>query len=318
MADVAAPSAAPAAPAAAPSSPPPSASATPPAAKPDATKPVAAGTKPPEAPKPVGTEKFLVKVNGKLRELSRDDALRELQKGIASRETFEKAAAKEKRVAAIFKALQDPNLAPEQEDEYLRQLGRDPDKIAERRLARRAQEAQLTPEQKRIAELEAKIAADQRTSQQRDEQVKAERLEQADREHWSKLETEYTAEIDRARAAGDLGGMTAAEALYHMCDAAELNLGFNLELSPQELVAEAKAKVAEVREEMRSKALNLDGEQLLGFLGPEAVNKVLKAAVAKYKGGQPIQQLERPAQISSRQAEPVKWKRPTDVRPPWL
>lgn len=279
--------------------------------------PAAAAPAPAPAPAETKPDTITVKINGKLRNLTRDDAIRELQKGIASRETFEKAAAKEKRVAQIFKALQDPNLAPEQEDEYLRQLGRDPDKIAERRLALRAQQAQMTPEQKRIAELEARIQTDERSRAERDEQSKKELQDVRDREVWSKLEQEYTGEIDRAIKAGELGGMKPAEALFHMASAAEMNLEFGLQLSTAELLQEAKARVSEEREQVRSQALSLQGDALLEFLGVEAVNKVLSAAREKYKRGKPIQDLAKPAAIAPA-AEPQKRDHVAPLRAPWL
>lgn len=269
-------------------------------------------------PKPTAAEKFLIKVNGKLRELSREDAIRELQKGQAARENFEKAAALTKKNQAILKALADPD--PDRQEEALRQLGVDPDKLAERRFARRAQEAQLTPEQKRIAELEAEMKRREDAAKSEVEQRESELKAIRDREVWAKMEQEYLATVDGALKSGDLGGLKPAEALYLMAEAGEMNLEYGLSLTPQELLAEAKAKVSEQREELRGKVMALEGDALLNFLGPDATNRVLRAARDKYKRGEPFQQpLEKPAPIAD-QAEPPKrvWKRPSELKTPFL
>lgn len=265
------------------------------------------------APVPA-SEKFLIKVNGKLKEVTKDELIRKAQMGDASRETWEKSSARTKKIQTLLNAVNDPD--PQRQDEALKALGVDPDKIAERRLALRAQQSQMTPEQRRIAELEAQIENDQKTSAQREAERQAELAAAKDREEWAKLESSYMAEIDRATKAGELGGMKPAEALYHMADAAEMNIEFQLGLTPTELLAEAKAKVAEQREQLKTQVMALEGPALLEFLGTDAVNRVIRAARTKYQGGQPIQQLEKPAPI----APPAPEKR-TFVAPPkapWL
>lgn len=273
------------------------------------------GSKPDASAKP---EMITVKVNGKLKNLTRDDAIRELQKGFASRENFEKAAKLTKNTQALLKALQDPNLTPDQEDDYLRQLGRDPDKIAERRLALRAQQAQMTPEQKRIAELEAQLSAREKQTAEDTKRLEAERQEAIDKQEWSRLESDYMSVIDKAHKAGELGGMKPAEALYHMADAAEMNLEFGIQLTPEELLAEAKAKVTEAREGIKAQAMALEGPALLEFFGTDVVNKVLRAARDKFKAGAPVQPLAKPAPIAPSEEPKKVWKRPGDFKTPFL
>jgi len=264
-------------------------------------------------------EKLTFKRNGKLVTMSRDEAMRELQKGIAARENFEKAAKLTQKNQTLLRAVQDPNI--EKRVAALKELGVDPDEIAEYRLQARAKQAQMTPEQQRIAELEAQLSAGEQAKAEAAERTEREAVERQDREIWAKTEQEYIAEIDKAIQTGQLTGIPAAEALYLMADAAEMNLEYGLDLPAAELIAEAKAKVESVRSELQQKVLGgLEGDGLLEFLGPDVVKKVAAAALRKYKAGTPIQTLQQPAPIAQndQQPEKPKWIRPSETKTPFF
>lgn len=304
-----------AAPAAAPSTTPAANAA--PAAKTPSAAPAGTPQAPPE-PKPAA-EKLLIKVNGKLRELSRDEAVRELQKGFASRENFEKGASLTRKNQALLKALQVED--PDEQESALRALGVDPDKLAERRLQRRAQEAQMTPEQKRIAELENEIQRTQKAAKDAEAKRQSDTEAAQEKQYWAQIEADYTSEIDRAQKAGELKGFKPAEVLFHMANEAELNEEYGIQLSPAELVQEAKAKILASKVDFNERAKGLEGEDLLNEFDPEVLNKVLKAAVTRFKGGgQAVQPLEKPAQIGDPEKKPEqpKWIRPSDLRPVFL
>lgn len=264
-------------------------------------------------------EKITVKINGKLRTMSRDEAVRELQKGFASRENFEKASKMTQNTQQLLRALKDPNI--ERRIAALKQLEVDPDEIAEHRLQSRAKQAQMTPEQARIAELEADIQRRDAEAKDFTERQEQEFSERQDREIWAKTEGEYIAEIDKAVQAGQFSGVSPAEALYLMADAGIMNLEYGLDLPAAELVAEAKSKIDEARSGLQSKILAATSEdEILELLGPEAVRKVAAAAVKKFKGGQPIQTLQKPATIADPEAkpEPKKWLRPGAIKTSFL
>jgi chemotaxis protein histidine kinase CheA len=264
-------------------------------------------------------DKITLKINGKLRTMTRDEATRELQKGVAAREKFEKAASLTQKNQTLLRAAQDPDIS--KRVAALKELGFDPDEIAEYRLQARARQAQMTPEQQRIAELEAKLADGERSQQEAAERAEREAVERQDKEIWSKTEAEYIAEIDKAVASGQLAGIPPAEALYLMADAAEMNLSYGLDLPAAELIAEAKTKVESARADLQQKVLgSLDGDGLLEFLGPDVVKKVAAAAVRKFKAGSPIQPLQQPAPIADleQKQEKPKWIRPSETRTPFF
>jgi hypothetical protein len=126
--------------------------------KPQAKDPKAAGQKETQAEKAARklAESDLdavvtVKINGQVKEMS----VRELQKvkqlEEASYEKMKQAAETEKRAKNLFK-LFETDL-----DAFARETGLDVDKIAEERLARKYELMQMTPEQRRVMELEKQL-----------------------------------------------------------------------------------------------------------------------------------------------------------------
>lgn len=239
------------------------------------------------APKPA--EKFTVKVDGTLKQLTLDELIRHAQKGIGSEKRFGQAAELTKKNQALLKALTESD--DDQFEQVLKQLGRDPDAWAEKRLAKLAQMQNMTPEQRELAELKAQLAERDRESQTKDEQLRAEKQAQLEQQIWSKMETDALATLEKV----DLGGMPKAEALYLLADIAEANLNYGLDLTPDELAAEVTAKIAKDREFRSMKLLSgLEGDALLKELTEPVVNAVLKAAVARFKGGQSLSVTPKP------------------------
>jgi hypothetical protein len=180
----------------------------------------------------------------------------------------------------------------------------------------------MTPEQQRIAELEAQLQRGEQERQTEQQKLQAEREEQADRQAWAQIEQECMTEIDRAMKAGELSGFkSASEALYLMAEAGELNSQFGVGVGAPELLAEAKQKLTEARTDLQAKIVGqLEGDSLLDWLGTEAVNKVIRAAAAKFKAGTPIQTLPKPAPIAEPKDKPKKseWIRPDDMKRPFF
>lgn len=300
------------------------AAAAPAPAAPSATPSAAPSAAPPDKapvaePKAPSDDKITLKVNGKLRTMTRDEATRELQKGIAAREKFEKAASLTQKNQTLLRAAQAQSV--DEKIAALQQLGFNPDEIAEARLQARARQAQMTPEQQKIAELEAKLADGERSQREAAERAERESIERQDKEIWAKTEAEYIAEIEKATQAGQLVGIPPAEALYLMAEAAEMNLEYGLDLPAADLIAEAKAKVEGARAELQQKVLgSLDGDSLLDYLGPEVVKKVATAAVRKFKAGSPIQPLQQPAPIAEpeQKQDKPKWIRPSETKVPFF
>lgn len=262
-------------------------------------------------------DRITVKVNGKLRTMTRDEAVREIQKSSASRENFEKAAKLTQKNQSLLKALADKA----NREAALEQLGVPLDEVLEERLARRAQQAQMSPEQREIAELRDQLTRQAEESKSATQRLEDERVALQEKEIWAKTEADYIKHIDAAAKAGQLGGLPPAEALYLMAEAAEMNLGYGLDLTPEELLSEARSKVDGAKAELQQKlTAGLQGDALLDFLGMDAVNAVLRAAKQKFLGGGPVQALAKPATIAPAAEEQKKprYLRPSEVKTQFL
>ena len=114
-------------------------------------------------------EKRKFKVFGKERELDMtpDNINRYMQKGLAADSVFEEKASLEKKYNMIVQALDDPDSLLE----LLAQNGMDVDDWAVKRAYAKMQQEEMTPEQRRMMELEKK----EKTWQQREQEEQSDR-----------------------------------------------------------------------------------------------------------------------------------------------
>lgn len=138
-------------------------------------------------------KEFELKVNGKTVkakiDLSDEEAVkRELQKAYAMTEVSEENANIKKALSARIEAWKkNPDLA-------LKDLGIDPDKYLEEKATRELEEMKLTPEQKRIRDLEAKLAE----REELERQIQAEREAQLQAQKDAEAMDFLRAEINEA------------------------------------------------------------------------------------------------------------------------
>lgn len=143
-------------------------------------------------------KKLKLKVDGREIEeeidFNNEDSLREmLQKGKSADSKFQKASQMEKQMNQLIKLFQeDPESA-------LIKMGHDPDKLMEQRIEKRIKEMEMSPEQKKIAEMEARLA-DRENKLKQIEQEKHEAEKARMQEEFSrKLDTEITEALSTSR-----------------------------------------------------------------------------------------------------------------------
>jgi hypothetical protein len=213
-------------------------------------------------------------------ELTEEDALRntQLRKAYEKKlQQFEDRARKAQRILEL--AESDP-------DEFYRQLGKDPDKIAEEKMIRRAQMAQMTDEQRAIAERDEKL----RQYEERDKQRATQEKQQAMNQRQEMLIERYKQEF--AQVAEQHGFEKTWDDLYRYADAREMLLKKTRGVAPTPAEIAAVAKKGLDRDVDRSIGA-LDGEALLRRLGPKALDKITKAVLARHQqthGAAPVQQ----------------------------
>lgn len=127
-------------------------------------------------------------------DFNNEDSLREmLQKGKSADSKFQKASQMEKQMNQLIRLFQeDPEAA-------LVKMGHDPDKLMEQRIEKRIKEMEMSPEQKKIAEMEARLA-DRENKLKQIEQEKHEAEKARMQEEFSrKLDTEITEALSTSR-----------------------------------------------------------------------------------------------------------------------
>lgn len=230
---------------------------------------------------PVATQEtdepvFKVKVKGEMKEYKRAEAERLLSKsGYAdqvvqqAKEAIKKMQARESEFEALkAKMVQfEPN-SPE-EEAHAR-------KVLERKLA----EATLSPEQRRIAELEAAAA-------ERDEKFKS--LEQQQREtqvtqQAKALERKMASELEAAIASV---GLTASpDTLYALHAAAQEARDLGLPWDAERIAEVAKENLQGASTGLEKAVLGgLRGKALAERLGPAVVAELLRWKVEEFRGG---------------------------------
>lgn len=233
--------------------------------------------------------KLKLKIFGKEEEYDLDntpdeDVTRDLQLGKAARKHMQEAAdLRKKFMEAVEMGKADPAVA-------LKELFgiEDPDAYWEERLSKKygdqVKEAQMTPEQKRIAELEAKHAEYEKAQAE----AKQTREKAAREAYESKVLQEMQTEFAEAlQAAADLP--QTQETMMLMAEVAKLRASQGIELTPQQMAHEVRRRL---QSSHKSVFGSLKGDKLLGYLGDDVVKEVIRARIEKTKV--PVSQIAQP------------------------
>jgi hypothetical protein len=210
-------------------------------------------------------------IDGKEVQLTRTQAKHWVEKSAASDKRFQEASKQRKEVEDLFKALDTDGLAV-LEHKY------GPEKvkgIIEKYLEKQAKREAMTPEQKRIQELEeAKAAADEKLKAA-DEEKRTEAQKRVDAQNQAALEQQLVGAAKKYSLPQD------AVTLELMTDVAIEAIELGLEHVTADQVAQEVARrlddAKSSRDQKRSKTLN--GKALLDYLGAETVAEVLKASL---------------------------------------
>jgi dUTPase len=229
--------------------------------------------KAPEAKKPVeAPKKFKLKVDGAEEEYDEQTLLKLAQLGKASDKRFQEASKLRKQAEDFLSQLKDPN--------SLRQvlanpaIGVDIKKFAEDYLLEEMEKAQLSPEQLKIKEYEAKLKTIEDERKSEAEKAQAAKQKQLE-EHYAQ---EFQQKIIDAFQATNIP--KNSETMSRMIKYMSLAVEHGMDLPAQNI---AKIVENEYRGWVKTVTSNQDGEGLLAFLGDEVANKIRKADLARLK-----------------------------------
>jgi hypothetical protein len=244
-------------------------------------KPVEAGVPPADA-KPA-EEFFEIVIDGKPKRLSKEQAIRKLQKEEAGDRRFQQAAELAKKAQAVLGALQG-----EQAEQALEQLlGERLDAIAEQRFAKRIQGQLMTPEERERVALQQKLQGYEQAEQQRAAREQQTAREQQRQTLMSHFDKSLSALVDKAGLPAEPGVLeTVAQVALEALDYEEAGVA----LTEDQLVAEIKERLeTTTKERDRKIASGLKGDALLSYLGESTVQAVVDAVTAKYHAANPYQ-----------------------------
>lgn len=236
---------------------------------PDGSKPIGKEAAQAETAAQKAARKYKLKVDGVEEEVdldSLDDAslVKELQMAKAARKRMQEAAEVRKSFKSFMEQLQKDPISTLKAKEL---GGIDIRKQIEEQILREYEESQLPQEQRQLREMERKL-------QEREAQLRA--IEEAQQAHAeaafnARVEQETEAELMEALGNSDLP--KNRETLAIMAQVAKLNLEHGIELTPQQLAAETKARIAR----MHGAITNVyKGEALIKHLGDDVVKEVLR------------------------------------------
>lgn len=212
--------------------------------------------------------KLKLKLDGQDVELPENEVIALAQQGKVAGKRFQEAAAIRKKAEDILK------FAQENPREFFAKTGLDARKFAEEYLIEELKKEQMSPEQRKAAENEAKL-------KKYEDERKAE-IERKKREDEAALQAHHAENYNKLfiEALTKSGLPRTPYTVKRMAELQLVNIKKKLELGADQL-----AKV--VREDYMAEQKALfgayDGDQLLDFLGPEIAKKLSKAQIAKLK-----------------------------------
>jgi hypothetical protein len=229
-----------------------------------------------EAPKP---KPQVIEVDGEKLTLAEIKQLREKAKGADQK--FREAAEAKKQVESFMERFQQDPLSILQD----KRLPINQRELAEKMLLASLEEEMLTPEQRKLREYESKL----KEFETKEQQVAREREERETEQRKEMKRQEISQMFAKAMESTPLSKdpETAAMAMRDMAMMLRAAKERGIEVSAEDLAQHAQAKYQKA---MYSLANQLEGEDLIGFLGEDVVKKIRKADLARLKANnQPTQ-----------------------------
>lgn len=205
--------------------------------------------------------KHKVKIEGKDEELSYDDLQRNVQLTKASTQRFEEAA----RLRREYHQLQEAaKTNPDAFWELGRRLGLDPNRLVAERFANDLRQETMTPEERKAAELERKLADYERRDNEAKAQAEAAEMKRQSDTAYSRLLSEIGTEAKARGVSEDEVGKFVEETARHLREARRLQMPMTVQEAAQ------KAWDEGYEQPVSRKLSGLKtGKDLAEFLGPE-------------------------------------------------
>lgn len=223
--------------------------------------------------------KLKLKVDGRDEELDESEVVRWAQMGRSAQKRFQEAAQARKQAEDFIRMLKEDPVSVMTNPA----VGIDPRKFAEEYLSKELQKETLSPEQKRIRDLEDKL-------RKHDEDLKKAE-EQSKKAEFQKLQEHYKQDFDKkfTDALQGSGLPKSPKTIQRMADYMVMALKNNLDVEPSHVVELVRQDYISEIQDLFSQT---DGDKLLKILGDGVANKIRKADLARLRSSQqqPISQ----------------------------
>jgi uncharacterized protein (UPF0147 family) len=235
-------------------------------------------TKLPEPLTPVEKRMLKAKIDGKEIEIDEDSAIRAFQKERASEKRFQDAAQMKKQAEGFLRMLKESDANPLVLEEIMNDpsIGVNFRKVAEQYLYEKIKFEQLSPDERKKAELKQELA---QMEQAKQEQLRLQQEEELNQqtEQWRE---HYTQEINTALDKSDLP--RTQYTIAQMARYILMGQQRGMELSADEIIPLVKRDYQNMIMELFSK---LPADKLTNFVGEDLLKKLREADLAKVKGG---------------------------------
>lgn len=212
-----------------------------------------------------------VKFDGKEVEMPESEVLSLASAGKASTQRFQEASAMRKQAEELMQ------FAKANPKEFFEKTGMNARQWAEEYLMQELQTEAMSPEQRKARENEEKLRKFESDEKNRADSVKKEEIKQLEERHRQNYDQMFT------QALQESGLPKTAYTVKRMAELQLLNVKNKYELSSSQL---AKLVREDYANEQKALLSALDGDQLIDFLGVDAVKKLSKAQIAKLKARQ--------------------------------
>lgn len=251
----------------------------------------------PSAPVSPGTQAktFKLKVDGADLELSEAEVISLAQQGKSAGKRFQEAAATKREAEQIV------NYLKSNPKEAFKKLGIDVRKFSEDTLMEMINQEKMSPAEKKAFENEKRLKEYEKGEKATKDKEHADNMAKLERQHMENYDQVFTA------ALGTQGLPKTAYTIKRMAELTMVNNRKKLDLSPDQL---AKVVREDYIAEQRVLFEHSDGDALLSMLGKEALKKISKAQLSKYKGRSAVPIAKKPSESNGEKgADPIAaWK----------
>lgn len=212
--------------------------------------------------------KMKLKIDGKDVEMLESEVISRATKAAAADQRFDEAARMRKEAEQVLQ------FARENPTEFFKKTGMNARDWAEQFLLKEIEREQMSPEQKRAWENEEELRKYKNNEKQQAEQKRKDEIAALEKTHLQNYDVMFTEALQKS------GLPKTPYTVKRMAELQLVNVRKKLDLNADQL---AKLVREDYASEQKALLSAFDGDQLIDFLGVDAVKKLSKAQIAKLK-----------------------------------